>query len=153
MSLGRSFQLSDTLSLRYQMQMQCGLMDVCNLICQACIQVTDNQAPVFVRCLEGDDVLQMIYDNGTLTIDGDKGCGGLYEIHTILDEIAKWFADTDNLTNAMLSDSHSKLADDITESGMSIDDVQRLMDSVLHYIPSEIDAVGLPLCLVDCSGF
>lgn len=153
MSLGRSFQLSDTLPLRYQIHKLCGLVDVCNLIINACIYVTDNQAPVFVRCLEGDDVLQMIYDNGTLTLDGDKGCGGLYEIHTILDEIAKWFADTDNLTNAMLDDSHSKLADDITESGMSIDDVQRLMDSVLHYIPSEINTVGLPLCLVDCSGF
>jgi hypothetical protein len=153
MSLGRSFQLSDTLSLRYQTHKLCGLMDVCNLICYACIQVTNNQAPVFVRCLEGDDVLQMIYDNGNLTLDGDKGCGGLYEIHTILDEIQKWFSDTENLTNAMVSDSHSKLADDITESGMSTDEVQRLMDSVLHYIPSEMDAVGLPLCLVDCSGF
>jgi hypothetical protein len=133
-------------------QQVCDLYGVCDLILQAGNHITNNACPSFVTMLEPDSVLQMIYDNGTLTLDFDNGCGGLFDFHTILREIGKWFADSDALANALhsFSDSHSELASNIASDGLALDQVQRLMESILHYIPSEEDAVGLPLCLIDC---
>jgi hypothetical protein len=149
---GTRFQLSADLTLINYPQQICDLYGVCDLILQAGNRITNNACPSFVTMLEPDSILQMIYDNGNLTLDFDKGCGAFFEIHTILDEIRTWFADADGLANALheFSNSHSELASNIESDGLPLPQVQSLMDSILHYIPSEMDAVGLPLCFVDC---
>lgn len=147
---GTRLQLSEGLTLLNYPQQICDLYGVCDLILQAGNHITNNACPSFVTMLEPDTILQMIYDNGNLTLDFDKGCGAFFEIHTILDEIRDWFADADGLANALHSDSHSELASNIIADGLALPEVQSLMDSILHYIPSEEDAVGLPLCLIDC---
>lgn len=151
MPLGSRLQLTDCLTLRYQNQKQSTLTDVCDLIAQACRQITNDQVPSFVELLDAGQVLQMIYDNGNLTLDGDKGCGGLYELHTILDEIHEWFGNADSLANALhpFCNSNEEIADNIKNDGLSIPEVMALMQSICHYIPAECDVVGLPLVLVD----
>jgi hypothetical protein len=125
------------------------LEEIAGLVCRACEAVTKKSAPAFVRCFDASDILQMIYDNNSLTIDGDKGCGALYEIETILDEIEEWFSDDLNLDNAIEGTSFEALGKNIADEGLSSNQVSWLIHDSIHYIKSNMDYVDQPLVLVD----
>ena len=92
----------------------------------------------------------MIYDNGDLTLDADKGCGALYEIETILDEIADWFADTYNLENASVDGTpFDSLGQNIAESGLTKVQVGWMIHDAVHHIKSNMEYTDQPLVLVD----
>lgn len=125
------------------------LEEIAGLVCRAVEAVTQKSAPDFVRCLDASDILQMIYDNGDLTLDADKGCGALYEIETILDEIADWFADHSNLDNAIDGTAFEALGKNIADEGLSSNQVGWLIHDAVHYIKSNMDYTDQPLVLVD----
>lgn len=125
------------------------MVEIAGLVCRAVEAVTQKSAPDFVRCLDASDILQMIYDNGDLTLDADKGCGALYEIETILDEIADWFADDSNLDNAIEGTSFEALGKNIADEGLSSNQVSWLIHDAVHYIKSNMDYTDQPLVLVD----
>ena len=149
---GSRLQIAPDLQLVVQNLNHCDLTAVSILLGVAGDIVTNKSCPSFVHLMDHDQILQMIYDNGNLTLDGDKGCGAFYEIETILDEIAEWFSDLDSLANSLhpFASSNQEIADNITDDGMPLPDVSTLMQSICHYIKTEINITGLPLCLVDC---
>ena len=126
------------------------LEEIAGLVCRAVEAVTQKSAPDFVRCLDASDILQMIYDNGDLTLDADKGCGALYEIETILDEIEDWFHDLDNLENASVDGTpFDALGKNIAESGLSKVQVGWMIHDAVFYIKSNMEYTDQPLVLVD----
>lgn len=152
MNTGSRLQIAPDLQLVVQPITCCDLTSISILLGIAGDIVTNNDCPSFVQLLGHDQLLQMIYDNGTLSLDGDKGCGGFYEIETIIDEIAEWFADSDNVKNCVyrLSDSHEEMSVNINDDSLTAGQVHTLLESICHYIKTEINITDLPLCLVDC---
>jgi hypothetical protein len=128
----------------------CDLTGITILLGNAADVVTNKDCPSFIQLMDHDCVLQMIYDNGNLTLD-DKSNGGLYEIETILDEITEWFGDNANIVSAVLGhSSHEEMGVNIKDDGLTAGQVSELMSDVVHYIKSEINITDLPLCHVDC---
>jgi hypothetical protein len=125
------------------------LEEIAGLVCRACEAVTKTSAPDFIRCMDASDILQMIYDNNNLTLDGDKGCGALYEIETILDEIDEWFTDPLNLDNAVEGTSFEALGKNMSDQGISANQAQWMLHDAVHYIRTNMDYVDQPLVLVD----
>lgn len=147
---GTRLQISDSLQVLTSPIIACDLTGITILLSEACKQIRHgHDVPSFIQLMGHDDVLQMIYDNGDLTLD-DKSNGGLYEIDAILDEIKNWFADSDNVQNAMLGYTHEEMGVNIIDDKLTHHDASAIISDLVHYIKSEINVLDLPLVHVDC---
>lgn len=143
-------QISDSLQVRTNWIIACDLTGITSLLSAACKQIRHGSSvPGFVELMGHDDVLQMIYDNGNLTLD-EKSNGGLYEVEVILDEINTWFRDSDNVENAMLGYTHEEMGVNIIDDKLTHHDASAIISDIVHYIKSEINVLDLPLVHVDC---
>jgi hypothetical protein len=148
-NIWRYAQLSPDLKVRTNDYALCDLSSISDLLGVAAGIVTNTKCPSFIGLMGHDDILQMIYDNGNLTLD-DKSCGGLYEIENIINEIDEWFRDSSNLVSCILGYTHEEMGVNITDDKLTAEAVSGIIASVCHYILSEMDHTNLPLCLVDC---
>jgi hypothetical protein len=149
MNTGSRLQIAPALQLVVQSLPACDLTGISILLGNAGDIVTNNECPSFIQLMAHDDILQMIYDNGTLTLD-DKSCGAFYEIETILDEIAEWFGDSSNVVSCILGYTHEEMGVNITDDKLTAETASEIIATVIHYIKTEINITDLPLCLVDC---
>jgi len=150
MNTGSRLQIAPDLQLVTQPLTCCDLTSISILLGVAGDIITNKKCPGFIQLLDHDSILQMIYDNGTLTLDGDKGCGGFYEIETILDEIGEWFGDSSNVVSCILGYTNEELGVNIQDDRLTAESASEIIAKVIHYIKSEINITDLPLCLVDC---
>ena len=147
---GTRLQISDSLQLVTAPINACDLTGITILLAEACKQLRHGSpVPGFIELMGHDDVLQMLYDNGNLTLD-EKSNGGLYEVETILDEINTWFSDADNVQNSMLGYTHEEMGVNIIDDKLTLHDASAVVSDVIHFIKTEINVLYLPLVHVDC---
>lgn len=149
MNTGSRLQIAPDLQLVVQPLTACDLTGISILLGNAGDVVTNKKCPGFIQLMGHDDILQMLYDNGNLTLD-EKSNGGLYEIETILDEIGEWFADSSNVVSCILGYTHEEMGVNIADDKLTAESASEIIATVIHYIKTEINITDLPFVHVDC---